>query len=466
MKFFKIENSQSSISSPKNNSCKDFPDPDSDFDAYKNKSRWSSDNSEAQMIASKLNQNLNYKDLENENSKNFSNNLVGINYNISNQNTIVNKYNDSRSSFSSIINEESQKLSRIKDVRKRRNRQINWTEKEEEILFSLGKKNMKKKWSNISKLLLNKTPSQCYYHFNSCNPQIKRRNWTNDEDKKILNFYKKFGRKWEEIARCLKNRTGKQVRDRFLNRLDNSISHSKFSEKEDKLIFDLYLEHGASWSKISNIIKTRSSDMIKSRFYSSIKKRYLENFSNSFLNNENFNNFDINLKCLNQNLNQNNFQNEYEKDDFYKYQNEDASNAEYKNSVNPESHDGYFKSNNNYSKIEPIIQENLFKNNSTNDIFGNFNFPANFKSKINSFKTDNENLRCTYDGLNKKNQNDDSKNILKDCSVFAPIHELDEKIYNGYQLKVIVILNKFRIMKNINGCFFSILSQDFNKLYN
>lgn len=178
-------------------------------------------------------------------------------------------------------NNTEENLSSIETIEikesKKRGKKIVWSAKEEEVLFNLGRQDIKRKWRSISKMFRNKTPSQCYYHFNSRNPEIKRKNWTNEEDQKIKHLYNLYGRKWEEIARCLKNRTGKQVRDRILNTLDDSIKHSKFSECEDLMIYKLYCRYGPSWSRISKIMKTRSSDMVKSRFYSSIKKRFFDN---------------------------------------------------------------------------------------------------------------------------------------------------------------------------------------------
>lgn len=189
---------------------------------------------------------------------------------------MFNKKFNSQKQFFNVFHKGEIEEKSIKS-RKKQHEQLVWTQKEEKTLFSLGNKKIKKRWDFIASLLKTKTASQCYYHFNSRNPDIKRKNWSDEEDRKILNLFKIHGRKWEEIARRLKNRTGKQVRDRYLNHLDNSVNHSKFSEKEDKQILELYLKHGASWAKISNELGNRSSDVIKSRFYSSIKKKFMDN---------------------------------------------------------------------------------------------------------------------------------------------------------------------------------------------
>lgn len=222
-------------------------------------------------------QNTSFENFKNKNSLNNEFALTNPNSQITENNfgSLFSKNNTNNNYF--ISDEEYNKLEIPSVMSKKRRKKILWNIKDEEILFKIGKQSMKKKWNIISKILKDKTPSQCYYHFNSRNPKIKRKNWSSEEDQKISQLFQVYGRKWEEIARRISNRTGKQVRDRFLNRLDNSINRSKFSENEDLLIYNLYCKYGARWSKISNIMETRSSDMIKSRFYSSIKKRFFEN---------------------------------------------------------------------------------------------------------------------------------------------------------------------------------------------
>ena len=67
-------------------------------------------------------------------------------------------------------------------------------------------------------------------------------------------------------------RTGKQIRDRFLNVLDNNLNREKFTFEEDQKIIKLYKSYGKSWSRIAKSLKGRTGDMVKNRFYSSLQK--------------------------------------------------------------------------------------------------------------------------------------------------------------------------------------------------
>ena len=69
------------------------------------------------------------------------------------------------------------------------------------------------------------------------------------------------------------NRTGKQIRDRYLNYLDTNVKKEKFSLEEDKNLRELYLKYGSKWTKISKYIDGRTPEMIKNRFYSFWKSK-------------------------------------------------------------------------------------------------------------------------------------------------------------------------------------------------
>lgn len=70
------------------------------------------------------------------------------------------------------------------------------------------------------------------------------------------------------------NRTGKQVRERYINKLDPEISKANWEEEEDKLIFSYFTQFGPKWSEISKLLRGRPENMVKNRFYSHIKKKY------------------------------------------------------------------------------------------------------------------------------------------------------------------------------------------------
>ena len=60
-------------------------------------------------------------------------------------------------------------------------------------------------------------------------------------------------------------RTGKQIRDRFLNVLDNNLNREKFIFEEDQKIIKLY-KSGKSWCRIAKSLKVRTEIWLKKDF--------------------------------------------------------------------------------------------------------------------------------------------------------------------------------------------------------
>jgi hypothetical protein len=67
-------------------------------------------------------------------------------------------------------------------------------------------------------------------------------------------------------------RTGKQVRERYINKLDPSIKSSSWTAEEDQVILFFYTNYGPCWSHISRYIGNRPENMVKNRFYSHLKR--------------------------------------------------------------------------------------------------------------------------------------------------------------------------------------------------
>ena len=101
----------------------------------------------------------------------------------------------------------------------------------------------------------------------------KKNPWQSAEDTRVLELVSLYGQSWANIAAVLGNRTGKQVRDRYLNYLRPDIRDDEFTDEEDDLLLSLYYQFGHKWSKIAQHIPGRSECQVKNRFYAHIKKR-------------------------------------------------------------------------------------------------------------------------------------------------------------------------------------------------
>jgi len=132
----------------------------------------------------------------------------------------------------------------------------------------------KLKWNEISKHF-NKTTSQCFSRYHQINPLVKKGVWTASEDDKIKSLVKIYGKKWSFISKKInRSRTGKQIRDRYLNVLDEKNKKIAFSKYEDKKIIELFQKHGPKWSLFANEFKGRTGDAIKNRYNWALKKKF------------------------------------------------------------------------------------------------------------------------------------------------------------------------------------------------
>ncbi len=67
-------------------------------------------------------------------------------------------------------------------------------------------------------------------------------------------------------------RNPKQIRERWHNHLDPNISKRKWYFEEDKKLFEQVRIHGKKWSKISQSLVGRNENMVKNRFKSLMRK--------------------------------------------------------------------------------------------------------------------------------------------------------------------------------------------------
>mmetsp|Transcript_16559 Transcript_16559/g.15856 ORF Transcript_16559/g.15856 Transcript_16559/m.15856 type:complete len:97 (+) Transcript_16559:119-409(+) len=94
-----------------------------------------------------------------------------------------------------------------------------------------------------------------------------------EEDNLITKYYSKFGRNWALIAKKLKGRSGKQVRERFINYLEKKelSKEDLFTAEEDELILRYFDIHPHDWTKIARLIPNKNASSIKQRYQKTLK---------------------------------------------------------------------------------------------------------------------------------------------------------------------------------------------------
>ena len=70
----------------------------------------------------------------------------------------------------------------------------------------------------------------------------------------------------------IKNKSGKQCRERWVNSLCPNIIKGIWSEKEENILFSTQLKIGNKWSELAKLLPGRSENDIKNHFYSKLRK--------------------------------------------------------------------------------------------------------------------------------------------------------------------------------------------------
>jgi len=103
-----------------------------------------------------------------------------------------------------------------------------------------------------------------------------RRVWTTGEDrklKKVLSALGPVGPKtsWSTVAKQIPARSAKQCRDRWTS-IAPGIKSREWTPEEDQKLIDLYKEHGSAWVQIAPQFEGRNDNMLKSRFRALCRK--------------------------------------------------------------------------------------------------------------------------------------------------------------------------------------------------
>ncbi|WJX72978.1 hypothetical protein P8452_56807 [Trifolium repens] len=113
--------------------------------------------------------------------------------------------------------------------------------------------------------------------------QVKRGPWSPAEDLKLIAFVQKFGHEnWRSLPKQAGlQRCGKSCRLRWINYLRPDLKRGNFTVEEEDTIIRLHKAFGNKWSKIASYLPGRTDNEIKNVWNTHLKKKLIVKNSES-----------------------------------------------------------------------------------------------------------------------------------------------------------------------------------------
>ncbi|NXE68742.1 SNPC4 protein, partial [Calcarius ornatus] len=147
-----------------------------------------------------------------------------------------------------------------------------WTKDEDQMLLELVQEmrvGSHIPYKKIAYYMEGRDSAQLIYRWTkSVDPSLKKGPWTPEEDAMLLAAVKKYKEKdWFKIRREVPGRSDAQCRDRYLKALHWDVKKGKWSLEEEEQLIELVQKHGLGrWSRIASELPHRTGAQCRSKW--------------------------------------------------------------------------------------------------------------------------------------------------------------------------------------------------------
>ncbi|NXF18888.1 SNPC4 protein, partial [Rhodinocichla rosea] len=147
-----------------------------------------------------------------------------------------------------------------------------WTKDEDQMLLELVQEmrvGSHIPYKKIAYYMEGRDSAQLIYRWTkSVDPSLKKGPWTAEEDAMLMAAVKKYKEKdWYKIRREVPGRSDAQCRDRYLKALHWDVKKGKWSLEEEEQLIELVQKHGLGrWSKIASELPHRTGAQCQSKW--------------------------------------------------------------------------------------------------------------------------------------------------------------------------------------------------------
>ncbi|NXG06227.1 SNPC4 protein, partial [Sakesphorus luctuosus] len=147
-----------------------------------------------------------------------------------------------------------------------------WSEEEIERLKRIAARHNYLDWQSIAQELgTNRTPFQCLQKYQICNKDLKRKEWTKDEDEMLLELVQEMRVgshiPYKKIAYYMEGRDSAQLIYRWTKSVDPSLKKGPWTPEEDAMLLAAVKKYGErDWYKIRTEVPGRSDAQCRDRY--------------------------------------------------------------------------------------------------------------------------------------------------------------------------------------------------------